>query len=167
MDKEGKSVDNFVSSAQLYLGQRAPVQQERCTLRESKRDCCDFCTKANCTLITLPTSCFSSWEVCTSQTFPRSGRFWNKETLCLGARVSVPGTQMKLGDGYSWEERLEIRSLKEFLTGPWGEIKKKRLSEAINQLGSAVEFCTNWAPLFNASVAEKLNPGHLKFRLKV
>ena len=50
------------------------MQQDGCTLGGSKRDCSDFCTKANYSLITLPTSYFSGWEMCTSQTFHRSFR---------------------------------------------------------------------------------------------
>lgn len=93
----------------------------------------------------------------TSQTWPRRGQFHNKRSMCLEERVSVAETLMKLEDRYLGGERLELRSLKQVLIGPWGRNQEERMELGYKTAGLAVEICTNQTPLYNASEKQNLD----------
>lgn len=59
--------------------------------------------------------------------------------MCLEERVSVAGTLMKLGDRHLGGERLELRSLKQVLIGPWGGNQEERIELEYKTAGLAVE----------------------------
>lgn len=67
--------------------------------------------------------------------------------MCLEERVSVAETLMKLGDRHLGGERLELRSLKQVLIGPWGRNQEERIQLGYKTAGLAVEICTNQTPL--------------------